>query len=270
MEAIGLIAFFAILVELTTSELLSAWTLVVCAGMVSAAAWCCADSDARKRFLPGGLGMRSAALAGGFWLFAVFRFLELVQWPLARAADLTGYARLLYCHFVLSLSVLTPLVITGGLATEPRNISWGVWTRDAYSILGRSAWGLAAGIWIWTIFQVGSLKPQASGPIAGLLIIALLKAALTGATEEICFRGLIQPAAIARFGIPAGIVLQSCLYTLFHLHLTAIFLPRGLFLAGVMAIGLLFGAATRLTQGIGWAVVMHTGISLVIEWHNLS
>jgi membrane protease YdiL (CAAX protease family) len=89
-------------------------------------------------------------------------------------------------------------------------------------------------------------------------------------TEEVCYRGIIQPLAIAHFGLPMGIILQSCLFTVFHAYLQAAFFPKAGFLAGIMLLGLIFGIVTRLTRGIGWAVVVHGALGVVIEWWNLS
>jgi len=105
---------------------------------------------------------------------------------------------------------------------------------------------------------------------SAFVAVCLLKAFLTGATEEICYRGIIQPSAIARFGVPLGIIMQSCLYTAFHIHLGEAFFPRTWFLAGVMMLGLVFGLVTHLTRGIGWAGVVHIAINVVIEWRNLT
>jgi membrane protease YdiL (CAAX protease family) len=115
-----------------------------------------------------------------------------------------------------------------------------------------------------------STEPSASGPVTAFIVIAILKAALTGATEEICYRGMIQPTAIKRFGVPMGILFQSCLYTAFHMHLGAAFFSHTIFLGGVMALGLVFGVITHLSGGVGWAFAVHTALNLVIEWHNLS
>ena len=54
------------------------------------------------------------------------------------------------------------------------------------------------------------------------------------------------------------------------MHLGEAFFPKAGFLASVMALGLIFGAVTRLTSGIGWASVIHVAINVVIEWQNLS
>jgi membrane protease YdiL (CAAX protease family) len=195
-----------------------------------------------------------------------------VSWPLDRAADSAGYIRLLYFHVVLSASVLTPVIIAGHITAPSNRVSWGNWWKGGSSTtsLRIVLWLILFGVWSWALFEVLSVRPRTSGPMMGLVVISTLKATLTGATEEICYRSMIQSAAIDRFGVSLGIVLQSSLYTAFHLHLGQVFLTQACFLAGVMALGLIFGLVTRTSGGIGWACAVHTAINLVIEWRNIS
>ena len=101
------------------------------------------------------------------------------------------------------------------------------------------------------------------------IAICLAKAALTGTTEEICYRGIIQPMAIRHFGLPLAIILQSALYMAFHMHLGPAFVSRALFLPAVCTLGIIFGIVSYRTKGIGWAVLIHTALNIVIEWLNL-
>ncbi|MBW1836920.1 MAG: CPBP family intramembrane metalloprotease [Deltaproteobacteria bacterium] len=263
---------FAIFVHLTTSGSPSSSTFVGSAFMVLIAIGLCS-----KRFVKVSESARSlwtplTALATGFWSFSFFRFTGFVEWPLGRAVDLAGYARLLYFHIILSASVLTPVIIIGHITAQLNRVYWGNWWKGGFSLISLKIvlWLTLFGIWVWALSEVLSVKPDTFGPAMGLLAISILKAILTGATEEICYRGIIQPAAIARFGVALGIVLQSCLYTAFHMHLGEIFFGHTGFLAGVMTLGLVFGIVTRLSGGIGWAFVVHTAINLVIEWRNIS
>jgi membrane protease YdiL (CAAX protease family) len=272
LEGAIIVLLFGIFVHLTTSGFTSSSTLVGSAFMVLIAIGLCSKRFVRVSESARSLWIPLAALATGFWSFSFFRFTGFVEWPLGRAADLAGYARLLYFHIVLSVSVLTPIVITGHIATQLNRVHWGNWWKGGFSLnsLKIILWVILFGVWFRALFEVVSVKPQASGPIMGLVGISLLKSTLTGATEEICYRGIIQPVAIARFGVPMGIVLQSCLYVAFHIHLGQVFFTHAGFLAGVMTLGLVFGMVTRLSGGIGWAFVVHTAINLVIEWRNIS
>lgn len=226
---------------------------------------CCQGSGSGLRVL----GILSA-LAAGFWLFSFFRYVGLVQWPLAHPANLPAYSRLLYFHFVLSITVLAPMLVVARMTKPNAMVSWGNWKKGFLAFPGKCVLVLcSAGCWIWASYVVLSVKPDTSGSIIGLIAICTLKAFLTGATEEICYRGFIQSAAIDRFGIPLGIILQSCLYTAFHMHLGEAFFSQTAFLAAVMALGLVFGAVTHLTSGIGWAGIVHIALNVVIEWRNL-
>lgn len=239
--------------------------MVLLTGVLACKSWT-GDRGSRRRLLA-----VLSALAGGFWVFSVFRYLGLIGWPLARPPDLSGYLRLLYAHFVLSATVLTPVLVVWSKAKPVAGISWGTWRKAGSPCSGLIVLVLSlVGAWIFAFHQVLALNLPFSGPLAGFIAVCLLKAFLTGATEEICYRGLIQPLAVAHFGAPIGIALQACLFTAFHMHLGEAFFPGAGFLAAVTALGLIFGLVTRLTSGIGWASSVHVAIGVVIEWRNLS
>lgn len=212
-----------------------------------------------------------SAFAIGFWLFVFFRYLGFVQWPLAHADNLRTYLFLLASHLVFVVTVLSCLLWIAGKRTSFELLSWGNWRKDFLGYTGQVVLlAIAAGTWIWAIYSVMSTELPVSERLLWFMVVAFIKAILTGATEEVSYRGIIQPVAVARFGIPFGIIVQSCLYTAFHLHLGAAFCGHIVFLVAVMGLGLLFGVITRLTGGIGWACTIHIAISLVIEWQNLS
>lgn len=271
-EGIISVLYFCFFVHLLTLGSAGVLHLIVSAVMVLLAGGFAYKSlvgyaDGRRR-----LWAILSALAGGFWIFNFFRYIGVVQWPLGYAPDLAGYARLLYFHFVLSITVLVPVLMIGRMAGPSEMILWGKWKKELFSLPARPVLVLSSvGLWLWALYVILFTEMNACGAMTGFIAICLLKAVLTGATEEICYRGIIQPAAIGYFGIWPGIILQSCLYTAFHLHLGAAFsLSRFGFLGAVMALGLVFGVVTRLTSGIGWACVVHTAINVVIEWQNLS
>lgn len=272
VEGTILFLFFALFVHLTTSAAFSSGTLAVSACMILIAAWLGSKSIKWGYGSTRPLLIILTALAGGFWSFSFFKYMGLVLWPLSRAVDLTGYIKLLYFHVVLSLSVLTPILIIYRKMSSPHYVLWSD-RKKGYSCpipFKTALWFGLSGVCIWAISVVLSVKITASGPVIVFFILALIKSALTGATEEIAYRGIIQPAAITRFGVPMGIVFQSCLYTTFHMHLGPAFFSHTIFLGSVMALGLVFGSITYLSGGIRWAVAAHTAINLVIEWHNLS
>jgi len=211
-----------------------------------------------------------SAFAIGFWLFVFLRHLGFAQWPLSHADNVRAYLFLLVSHLVFVVTVLACLLWVAGKRTSFELPSFGNWRKDSLGYTGQIVLlVIAAGIWIWAIYFVMSTELPASGKLLWFMLVAFIKAILTGATEEVSYRGIIQPVAIARFGTPFGIIIQGCLYTTFHLHLGAAFCGHIGFLFAVMGLGLLFGVITRLTSGIGWACIIHIAINLVIEWQNL-
>lgn len=265
------VAFFWAFVHLLTSRTAYLWNVIVSGMMVLAALVLVCSLLLRSRQDSRRIWSVLSALAAGFWVFNLFRYVGLVEWPLGRAVDLAAYLRLLYSHFILSITVLAPVLVACHASGAVRMISWGNWTSSIPARPGKTILVLVSVCcWLWAVRVVLSTKLDLPGPFTAFVGVCLLKAFLTGATEEICYRGIIQPSAIARFGVPLGIIMQSCLYATFHIHLGEVFFPRAEFLAGVMALGLVFGLVTHLTRGIGWAVVIHVAINVVIEWRNLS
>jgi membrane protease YdiL (CAAX protease family) len=271
LEVTVVVLIFSIFVHLLTSASVCLWDIIVALTIVLITlvlAWkpLVSDWDSGRRLLA-----VLSALAGGFWVFNFFRYIGFVRWPLGNPTDLNDYLYLLYFHFVLSISVLAPVLIVRNEAKPVKPISWGNWRKTGFAFLDMTVLLLSSiGFWLFAFYVVLVIKISVSGPLTTFVFISILKAVLTGATEEICYRGIIQPAAIERFGVLMGIVFQSCLYTAFHMHLGAAFFSHTAFLAGVMTLGLAFGAITHLSGGIGWAFSVHTAINLVIEWHNLS
>ena len=270
-EATVVVLLFSLFVHLLTSASVRPWDMsialaIVLITVVLACKSLVKDWDSGRRLLAA-----LSALAGGFWLFSLFRYVGIVRWPLGHPAELAAYFYLLYSHFVLSMTVLAPVLVVWSRAKPVTTLSWGSWRITDFPCLGLPLLLLSSvTAWIFAFHTVLVDAPSLSGPFTGFIVVCLLKAFLTGVTEEICYRGIIQPLAIAHFGVALGIVFQSCLFTAFHMHLGEPFFPRGGFLAAVMALGLIFGLVTRLTSGIGWASVIHVAISVVIEWHNLS
>jgi membrane protease YdiL (CAAX protease family) len=270
LEGAIFVLFFSTFIHFTTSESTCIWKMAVSAAMVLIAV-----VFARKLFVNRDSGRRLlavlSALAGGFWVFSLFRYIGFIRWPLGHPPDLNGYLYLLYFHFVLSITVLAPVLMVWSKARPDTAVSWGNWKKTGFGSLGMTVLLLSSvGLWLFAFYEVLVVRISVSGLFMVFFFICLLKAFLTGAIEEICYRGIIQPLAIAHFGVLLGITLQSCLFTAFHMHLGEAFFPKAGFLAAVMALGLIFGAVTRLTSGIGWASAIHVAISMVIEWQNLS
>lgn len=212
-----------------------------------------------------------SAFAMGLWLFIFLGYLGLVKWPLAHAVNLREYVFLLLSHLVFVATVFACLLWIAGKKISFELVTWGNWHKGLLGHKGQVILTITSiGTWIWAIYSVMTIKLPVSERLVWFTIIAFIKAVLTGATEEVSYRGIIQPVAIDRFGVLLGITVQSCLYAAFHLHLgTGFYCPTD-FLMAVMGLGLLFGIITHLTGGVGWACAIHIAINLAVEWRNLS
>jgi len=271
IEAIALVVFFGIFIHLLTYVPDIPWRMAIALALV-VSIWIWFYLQERKTNEQSrDVWEIVSAFAIGFWLFVFLRYLGLVQWPLAHADNLQAYLFLLVSHLVFVVTVLACLLWVAGKRISFDLLSFGNWRKDILGYTGQVVLlATAAGTWICAIYSVISTELPASGKLLWFMLVAFIKAILTGATEEVSYRGIIQPVAVARFGIPFGIIIQSCLYSAFHLHLGAAFCGHIGFLFAVMGLGLLFGVITRLTSGIGWACIIHIAINLVIEWQNLS
>lgn len=210
------------------------------------------------------------ALAAAFGFFRLFLYVGLIAWPLNFATDTPTYLRLLYSHVVFTLTVAAALVwaiVPWDGQKKNHFIAWGQWGRGFGTVLLILS---SVGMWIWAVSHVWGKHPATTGNYGVLLLIALAKACLTGVTEEACYRGVIQPAAITRFGVVGGILCQAGLYAAFHMHLGAALVGEMFFVACVFVLGLLFGAVTYRNKGIGWAAAVHAALNLMIEWDNIS
>jgi membrane protease YdiL (CAAX protease family) len=166
--------------------------------------------------------------------------------------------------------VLSFVFLTSYLTQADIAVKWGSLKR-----LLNHNWGtvllilIALGTWLWALYVITMYRPQFENSLILLIAICFAKATLTGVTEEICYRGIVQPIAIRHFGLSLGIILQSCLYTAFHIHLGPAVFSKPFFLTAVMSLALIFGIVSYRTKGIGWAILIHTAISVVVEWRNL-
>lgn len=103
---------------------------------------------------------------------------------------------------------------------------------------------------------------SAAGRSVGVIVAAgLLFSLINTAVEEAIFRGVLQEAAIAAFGVPLGIALQAIVFGMLHL----VGVPSGA-VGAVMAGG--WGPALGLlrwrTRGIVAPYVAHVAADLTI------
>lgn len=228
-------------------------------------------NDLTGNKISGRLPVILSALGGGFWLFCFFRYFGFVDWPIGYSADFSSYLWLLYYHFVFSATILVLLFVICFSEDPKKIIALGKWEIGRRPVYGKAVLiFIAVSVWLYAFYIVWQTEISASGPVAGFVGVCLLKAFLTGSMEELCYRHIIQSAAIERYGVIAGIVFQSLLYGAFHIHLGAVVFPGLLFPAGVILLGAVFGIVTYHTSGISWAFTVHMGIDVVIEWLNLA
>lgn len=224
-----------------------------------------------------------SGLMAGLWFFSLFRFAEVVIWPMARTNNIFYYGAMAYSHFVFALTMMVAVlwVMWGTSLIDSENsiplrvFNWGNWhtfggNSLSYTILIVTA--IATWLWACAYTITLSLHPtEAQGAIRFLFWgIALTKALMTGATEEVVYRGLLQSVAVERYGLLGGILFQTAIYTVFHMNLGPAIQPQPFFLGVLLLIGLVFGMVTQLTKGIGWACTVHVALDVMVEWGNLS
>jgi membrane protease YdiL (CAAX protease family) len=269
-------AWFGLCVHLQTAPGATLWGLFAAAALVIAVLG--------TPFLvrtPRGSSGRSLIVAMSapmlaFLAFNAFRHAGFIAWPMARAATIPEYLRLAYYHLVLAIALLAAVLWSGQLTGPPQASGkpGETWKHLLGSWNGRKRIPLVVSIlmvWGWALSRMITAPSAHTGwVLAGFLGIALFKACLTGITEELCYRRLIQNAAVARFGPVLGIIFQSILYAAFHVYLGEVMFGKGTFLVCLLGIGLVFGAVTRTTGGIGWACAAHIALDVVVEWSNVS
>lgn len=217
-------------------------------------------------------------LAGGFWVFSLFRLLGLAYWPMAAADLLKTYSLLLISHAGLAATVVAAMLWASlmgshhGTGRIKALIPLGIPLGGA-PIPWRKAvlWLVPAGLWCWGLHHAFTHPAAITAPLPILLMLAMLKALITGFGEEAAYRGIVQETAIARYGAYGGLLVQATLYAAFHAHLgTAFTSSRFVFLGLVFALGLALGLAARYMRGIAWGAAVHAAFDLVIEWNNIS
>jgi membrane protease YdiL (CAAX protease family) len=205
----------------------------------------------------------------GLWIFALCCILGIAQWPLARSVNLSSLVYLLISHLSFVLIVFSSILWINGKSLKCEYIKFGDWGLKG-NFKGMLLFLSSFIMLIWTVFFLVNKPISHLSPILIVIIIIIFKAALTGFTEEFIYRGLLLPAAISRFGLPAGMAFQALIYGVFHIHLGAVVFNQIGFVAGVAMLGFIFGIITYYSRGIGWAAISHTLINVVIEWQNLS
>ena len=270
IEVAALFALFSLFVHLVTTSSGTGWDMTAALVIVIIAA-ACSLRPLNDRATSRRLWASLSAMAGGFWVFSLFRYTGFVAWPMGRPSNVTDYTHLLYFHFILTITILTPILIVSRTTRPAGAIAWGNWKHVGFWPYGTLFLVFSCvGIWALALYKIAFAGISSVGPPAAFVLISILKALLTGVTEEISYRGVIQSYATEHLNVPSGIIFQSCLFMVFHLNLVPAFFSKIIFLAGILVLGFMFGIVTRLTSGIGWACVIHVAINTIIEWQNIS
>jgi len=124
--------------------------------------------------------------------------------------------------------------------------------------------GLASAVALYVVFEVGyfcsrllfSTTPEVVGNIyairskAGPLVITLVLLFITSPCEEIFWRGFLQRWAVGRFGLMAGWILSTLLYS--AVHITS---GNWMLVMAAMVAGAFWGLLYLLTQNL-WACIL--------------
>lgn len=203
--------------------------------------------------------------AAGLLFFQALALLGITEWPYRSASSPGAYSFLMLNHVVLALCIYGSVTAFSGWRPVRESLRLGRFYPYRFAV-----GATVLPVFLFAGLVMGRNTGGLAGPWFAFLPAAAVKAMLTGVGEEAFYRGLLQKAAIPRFGVVAGILFQAGCYAGFHLPLTQGFGPHGLFLLGMLALGLVFGTMTHLTKGIGWAAAIHVGLDLILEWRNIS
>jgi len=109
---------------------------------------------------------------------------------------------------------LALLGFRGAMGRHPYLFAVGAWGA---ALIVAWAWAVLAGWvgpeWLQPPDSAGELTEQFGASLVGLALVAVVWGPLG---EELFFRGFVLPGLAKRFGVPAGIVLSSGLFALFH------------------------------------------------------
>ena len=131
------------------------------------------------------------------------------------------------------------------------------------------AWALGAGslgiatlvLALRVVNRLVALPPQQLPDLGGvpkLTVLGLLvmAAPVAGIVEEAAFRGYMQGPIERRYGLPLAILVTGTMFAIAHLDFTPVLWPY------YIAVAVIYGTVTHLTDSILPAVVLHTGGNL--------
>ncbi len=177
--------------------------------------------------------------------------------PVMRILSLTvpipGVSQI-WWYLAISLLLLAAVAVLGrrGEGSWPR-LAWPppAWQKE----VGFALSGLPLA---FVAFKIAAPPPLLNLPAPPLVAVAAaLVFVFAGAIEEICFRGLLQGAAVGHFGKTRGLALTAALFA--AAYLGSLSLP---FIVLAAVVGLLFGAWVERTGSVWGAALAHGLLSL--------
>lgn len=219
-------------------------------------------------------------LAGHLLYARLYSVLGLrIELPLETLVDGLYFAaaRIVWAISVAAITIPLWYFTFGRRPGEPRRLTlgWGDWSVAARDFSAKRpperykrmlfAGYLAFALILLVLLQFNvGFAPLRSGALVALLPAVLVCAAANAASEELIFRGVIQPAFIRVAGIAAGLWMQGALFGLMHWGtsvgvLAALPVSLGIGLGSVM-----WGKAALETRGLGWVVVAHALVDIAV------
>jgi membrane protease YdiL (CAAX protease family) len=201
----------------------------------------------------GWLAVLVGIAAGAGWVPAAQKLSERIT-----VSD-TGPATALFYLLVFG-PLIVMSVILGLLSRQPvlrggtRPVLWTLAGLGCGTIAILSTTGFA---WL-----SGSLRPalQPVTAVPGLIALGIALTVLQAGAEEVLFRGWLQPALIARIGVPAGVLASAVVFAAFH-AISATSNPISL--ANLLLGGLWFGLFALRSGGILAPLAAHFAYNVI-------
>ena len=168
-------------------------------------------------------------------------------------------------HRVFFLVPVIPILLLMGRGSLTHLVSLGRWNTQS-KLLGtkKVTWiqlfavVMGASGLVALVMQAGiGFQPIISGWLIAFFPAVLLSAFINGVSEEILFRGGIQPAFVDQVGERGGIGMQALLFGLLHLGSSPT--PLGILTTtgAATVLGLLWGYSVARTGSVWWAILTH-------------
>jgi len=185
--------------------------------------------------------------------------------PIDALSDLLNFTweRSFILYPAIPMLLVYWLMKPGDVGYPLRFGSWNVRTRVLRSGEAQKTWNVHMLEWILLVvlplaivmqISVG-FGPITSGRIFVFLIPVLYMAFFNAFSEELIFRGLLQPTLIRYVGPAFGIWLQGIFFGIHHWGSSPV--PSFPMTVVIVFLGVIWGKSAYETRGLGWAVVAH-------------